>query len=464
MVARGPILYLFFFLSWSFGTLAVIPPELLSGVSFTPAWVVAGIITVKVILEVGASTYLRAVFDLRRFGVLTLCTIYSLLSAVLMPRYFAGQVDIFVMKLTQTNGVPLPLGPTTANFTQSFYFILTNVTVINFYFLSGDGQKRRDLLVSFGWGAALTIATGFIDLMFSKAGLNGLLEPYRNAAYALMYDDSVGGTMKRVVGLMTEASSYGALCLSFLGPLALVPALNGSTPWGRWRVPLVLCLILMVYLSTSSGGYLGLASVVAVVLFSIFIDMTRWKARAWLGGYGVLVCATAAVGLLLFAPMLVDTLYHLVDTLVLSKTHSISYMQRSYWNSTAYNAFLGTHWIGAGLGSVRASSWLISLLANIGAPGTALLAIFMMQIIFERAADPQTAGLSRAAKLALVPSLFVVSLSGTSVAFGLGPAWLFGFAAALAWPPATMAREGSLAEEGKVGSDSPFEVSQSTPS
>jgi hypothetical protein len=133
-------------------------------------------------------------------------------------------------------------------------------------------------------------------------------------------------------------------------------------------------------------------------------------------------------------PEISGSVARLVDGMILQKTHSQSYMDRSQWNSVAYNAFLQSYGLGIGLGSTRASSWIFAVLSNLGAPGAILLAIFMLQVVFAKAVETYERELLLALKLALIPGMLVPTLSGTSVGYGLGNAFVIGVALALITP------------------------------
>jgi hypothetical protein len=433
--SRGPAVYYLFFSSWAFGTLAVIPPALLGGISITPAWVAAGLLTGKIIMDVGVRPFCAAMIDPKRFGLLTLCTIYAVLSAVILPRAFEGRVDVIVMKLV-TIAAPQALGPSASNFTQTFYFVVTSVTTVALYFAAADPERRRTLMRAFRFGAAVTVGTGLLDLVAASAGLSAQLAPFRNAAYALMTDAEVLN-VKRVVGLMSEASAYAGLCMSFLAMQMLQaprPKALGGGDLVKWS--LCLSLLAATYMSTSSGGFVGLGALMAVALGLMGLDALKLRRRALLG---LLLPATAVcivIGLWIWRPEAFEKPFTMVDALVFHKTASASYIERSMWNRVAYLAFLGTDGLGAGMGSVRASSWIFAILGNIGLPGAVLLAGFMLQVILagRRGAPAEDAGLMRAAKAALIPNLLIASLSGTSVGYGLGSAWLLALSAAIAWP------------------------------
>lgn len=430
VLSRGTMIYGLFFVSWSFGTLAMIPPQIV-GASIFPAWIIAAFLTLRTLLDVGPRVYFGAMLDLRRFGLLTLCTLYALISAVLLPRMFAGQIDVITMRLETVGATGLQ--PGVSNFIQAAYFLLTTVTVVNIYFAARDPAKLPAVLQGFAWGAVAAVVTGLADMVISAAGLGSLLQPFRNATYLLLVDNEVGD-MKRIVGLTSEASAYAALCIGFLAPLAMTPEGRNSAPWGRWRVPLTLALVVFTYLSTSSGGFVALAFLGLVVLAGVGAGLLGSRRTAWIAALWTLILVALALGVAVFRPQILDAMSHMIDMVVVHKSESSSYVERTMWNRMAYDAFLQSNGLGAGIGCCRTSSWIFAVLGNIGAPGALLMLAFMARVFLARAHDPADRGFLRIMKLAIVPCLFVISLTSPSVGFGLAAAWLFGLAMALAYP------------------------------
>ncbi|CAN7605413.1 hypothetical protein LJR219_004592 [Phenylobacterium sp. LjRoot219] len=428
--ARGPVFYYVFFAAWSFGTLAVVPPGVAIG-NLTPPWIAACLLTGRVILQLGLRPYLQALADPRRFGFLSLCTLYAAASAYFLPRLFEGRVNVITMRPSDFRGA-VPLRPDTANLTQGLYFVITTLAVVSVYLICQDPARRRQFLQAFGFGAAVAVLTGVLDLATSAVGAGGLLTPFRNAQYALLLENHTAG-MHRVVGLMSEASSYAGLTAPFLALMALTPP--RESVWGPWRLPLCAMLLAMSYLSTSSSGYVALAGLGLTLACSLALGgLVERRASAWWGAYGALIALAAASLVLMFHPTVFEPLWRVIDEVVLQKTSSRSYVERSSWNRVSYQAFLGTDFLGVGIGGARASSWIYSVLSNIGLPGALSLGVFMAQIALARAPDPADRGLARSAKLALLPYLLMVSLVSTSTGFGLGGAVLFGLAGALCWP------------------------------
>src|SRR6185437_13050671 len=131
-----------------------------------------------------------------------------------------------------------------------------------------------------------------------------------------------------------------------------------------------------------------LAALGVVLAGSLSLGMLERRKPAWWGGYAMLMAAGVLAAVLLLDPKAFDPLVHIVQVIVINKTSSNSYIDRAVWNQVAYQAYLATHYLGVGVGGARASSWIYSLLSNIGLPGTVLLFGFMAQVFLTPAADP----------------------------------------------------------------------------
>jgi hypothetical protein len=73
------------------------------------------------------------------------------------------------------------------------------------------------------------------------------------------------------------------------------------------------------------------------------------------------------------------------DDILFDKMESDSGVERMSWNTQALTNFRDTWGFGAGLGSVRASNWLIACLGSIGAVGTALFVAFLTTFLLSPA-------------------------------------------------------------------------------
>src|SRR5580693_50286 len=126
-----------------------------------------------------------------------------------------------------------------------------------FTLVGGGTNFQRHYLQAVLLGGIRLIGTGLVDFLLATAGLADLLEPFRNASYALLVDVEAAGA-KRVVGLMTEASAYGASCVGAAASLAFLRPCFPNVLRDLIVPATILGLIAMAVLSTSSTAYVGL--------------------------------------------------------------------------------------------------------------------------------------------------------------------------------------------------------------
>jgi hypothetical protein len=75
-----------------------------------------------------------------------------------------------------------------------------------------------------------------------------------------------------------------------------------------------------------------------------------------------------------------DPVAQLFESTVLDKPLSASAQERTYWNLTSLQSFLDTGALGIGLGSSRASSWIIAVMSQMGLLGAMLMATLLWEI------------------------------------------------------------------------------------
>jgi hypothetical protein len=421
-VSPGPWLLYVFAAAGAFGTLQMVPGEIAGGTNLLPQSVCTVFLVCKILLS---GNRLRRAIDIaldpRKLGLLTLFLAYALLTAYALPRLFTHAVEVFPM--TAVASYPMRLEPSTANITQSAYLVLSVGTAIAFASAARNHAFRRHFVLATLLGGWVLVITGIADLLAMRLGLAALLEPFRNATYALLTEVEVQG-VKRVVGLMSEASAFGASCVAAAATLAFLrpcfPDLSRI-----WIVPpTVLALIAMAALSTSSTAYVGLGVFVALFAFNW---VRRWLARDALNNGGlvweaffVFAAAFAILGAIVIAPDLLDPVYTMIDQTVFRKTESGSYIERSLWTTTGMEALYATWGLGVGLGSARTSSWLAAVTSNTGVIGAVLIACFFVRLFGQRVEGSRyEVELSIGLKLGLLVSFALGALSATTPDFGV---------------------------------------------
>lgn len=384
-------------LTSTLGASAAIKMPALGGASIPPAPLVAIVLLLAVMLHSRLRHYALCSLRFPRpgFWVLSI-TIYSVLTAILLPRLFAGTIDVF--SLTRTAGsvgvIREALAPRPGNLTQAGYMIVglaAYVSVAAYAARDGAFGTMRILLAT----TTLLLVFVALDLFAYLRNMPELLAPIRNANYRMLDSGSIGG-LKRIVGSFPEASAYSQVAIGFLG-FCLMLWLEGlARPWSAL---LALLLAVTLVFSTSTTAYSSLLTMAILVYVATFSRLVRRTATDRHAAFAVVL----PVGMMLLLvtlpliPAVSATVYHLYDATVVGKLGTQSGVERMRWNSIAFKVFLDTGGLGAGTGSVRASSLPVAILASIGLPGLCLFAALAGSLIAVRRSATVEASIGRAA-------------------------------------------------------------------
>lgn len=440
LAGKSHVLLYLFFGSMPFGAFAVVPPELTGGLTLTPTPMVSLLIIMRSLgNRGGVKFFVNAACSPKRLLLLFIFWLVAILSAVFMPRLFAGEVAVIPVRLEFTTSGH-PLAPTTQNFSQLAYMTISVLAVFAFARLLRDPEQRKHALSAMCLGAAMVILTGFLDYLSQYVALDALLEPFRTATYALLTEVKVLGN-KRVVGLMPEASAYGGLCIAFLCLIYFFRHAMADH-WLRGRVApaLIFLLVLFTWLSTSSAAYvsLGVFGLVAVIAWV-------WPKRRKVAGqfmprglgFEFWTASTALVCLLLillFKPSLLNPLIEMIDETVLTKTQTSSYEERSMWTAVGWQALADTWGLGVGVGGTRTSNFAAAIFSNTGIIGGLLYFAFVLQTLRRKltsASDWASRAMLTGVRYAYIPPFVTGLLAGTTPDFGTYNAFLYGLALAL---------------------------------
>jgi hypothetical protein len=313
---------------------------------------------------------------------------YGVASAFLMPRVFAGITEIIPLGTTafDDTGSTVPLAPVSSNVTQSLYLSTTLLCLIT---LTAIAATREGFSAVFTALLACCVANtvfAVLDIATYATGTQELLGFIRNARYTLHTDSEIAG-MKRIVGSYTEASVFARSTLGVLGFTGTLwlcgvrPGLTGTIAG--------LSLALIV-LSTSSTGLAG-APVMLLLLYAFAIArlvLGNAARQAAIFALGAPVIGLLAVVLLLLDPDATAKVYGYVDLVVLNKASSDSGIERSSWNVVSFQNFLDSWGLGVGLGTARASSFAVALLASVGIPGALFYAVFVFECFLRPRGQP----------------------------------------------------------------------------
>ena len=363
----------------------------LGGASVLVADMAALALLAVVILRPGGIGRLLATVQPPRPGfLLTVLIAFAVFATLFFPRLFAHQTEVFGIARIAGEGriVIRPLQPTTGNVTQLLRLGLGAAVFLALATAFRRAPEPRAAVTALAVAAWVHVGLGFLDLATFTVGVPELLEPIRTANYAMAVNHVMVG-LKRMVGGFPEASAFGYYTMGLMGFWAQYWFDRGRLRAAPW---ILAALVLVLILSTSTSAYVGAA---LFLLLFLALNWQRFARRevgprvaAILGGLVVALPVTATS--LVMAYQLSPEVAAYLDRILLDKLGSDSGVERMSWNVQAFRNFLDTWTVGAGLGSVRASNWLLANLASLGVVGTLLYAAFLVSVL--RAAPPRREG------------------------------------------------------------------------
>lgn len=462
IVLAGSLRQAFAFLLFSglFGGGAAIALPALGGSSIPPIHFACLFVYLRILAPRGGfAGMLPAAVHANRW--LVVYTLYGIASAVIAPRLFAGQIDVFPMRGDHLAGLfsKTPLGPTPQNITASIYLLGTLVIAIAAY-----------IVCSFRGGVAAiisgVIAVGWLDIMLAvvttaaaDTPLKAFFDLFRNGGYAQL--EQAHGGFPRITGFFPEASTFATFSFAYfvvnaeLWYRSVRPLATGS---------LALALAITLFVSTSSTAYLGLGAYLAFFTLRLLAmpDLAQGgRARELaLALLGIMVLAAC---LFLAAPTLLTGISEMVRDMTWGKSASSSAQQRLFWAMQGWDAFRASYGLGTGPGSFRSSSLVMAIIGCMGVIGLVSFVAYAVQVFqparrssYAPAADPgHTVGgaFAAAAMIVLVP----LSVSSPSVDFGANFAFFAG--AALALRPAARRRNAPAMQASHSAQTAPFSIS-----
>jgi hypothetical protein len=317
------------------------------------------------------------VFSLDRPGFWLLCNcLWAVGGAIVLPRLLGGSTLVFPIDRADADGPLLlkPLAPVSGNFSQSIYCVSDVAVYCCMYSLLKYRGAYRTLANALFLLTFLDVLAGVIDIATHAVGVD-VLGVIKTAQYAMLTGEEMNG-MVRISGTFPETSAFAGFTLPLfvfclnLWVLGYRPRLSGV---------LTLAAATMLLLSTSGTAYAGLGGYALVLLFSrpglISRAAIARKHRMWL----MAVCAgvLGTLYIILFLPGVADAITQLFRSSVLEKADSDSGIERMSWNTQGMTNFIDTYGIGVGLGSIRASSFVVATVASLGVVGTVCYGLFL---------------------------------------------------------------------------------------
>ncbi|MDB5315487.1 MAG: hypothetical protein JWO26_3224 [Rhodospirillales bacterium] len=298
--------------------------------------------------------------------------IFAIVTAMLLPDIYSGQMLVWPNRPDLVFPTAVPLAFNSGNVTQSLYLAMNVAMAVGAgLILTGRGVRWRALLNAYLLSGYLVVGICVWDFASRIAGVWFPDEILRtNPAWAIVTQSF--GPVPRIQGPFTEPAAL-AFFLSGLAFCCLSLCMRGHA---TMRPQLLLMLTIMcMLLSTSTTGIAILAFGLPLVLVAGAGDrLARMRTQRTLVNM-VLAGGIVLVPLLLAVPSLIDAAAVVLES-TLEKGDSSSYEDRMEMDRIAVDAMVQSWGIGVGWGSTRSSSLIPGILGNSGLIGLGLLVWF----------------------------------------------------------------------------------------
>ncbi|NBD20652.1 hypothetical protein GTZ97_08225 [Aquabacterium fontiphilum] len=368
---------------------------------------------------------------------LLVLTVWGVIAALALPRLFEGQFLVYSFdRLTDSANALRPLRPVSMNLTQAMYACLGLVTfVVMLVTVRREGGMQRFARAVL-WVAGLNVIAASLDLAEHHLGMFPLLSYLKNANYAMLGGEVAG--LKRIAGTFPETSVFAMYTLALL---AFTHTLWMYGIHKNWARALSIANLGFLMISTAGTAYVGFAICLIVALA---VSAWRFLHLGQLGPYRLYVWMALGSGILglavvLFVPGAWSSVSEYFNIVVGSKLDSSSGQVRMGYNAQALQTFVDTMGIGAGLGSVRASSFVLVVLSNLGWMGALFLTLFLIPVLWGRwpqSVQQEEAIIAQAGRRGVFATLVGAAVSAGVYDLGL----LFYMFAAVAAAPLALSR------------------------
>ncbi|WP_156150707.1 hypothetical protein [Hyphomicrobium sp. 99] len=392
------------------------------------------------ILPGGISTSLSSLAPPRPGFLLAILAIYAVLSAIFFPQMLKGATYVLYADrgISEQEGLSArPLASGSGNITQSLY-ILQGLAIFAVAHAYVRLVSPNIFVRSFQFLALLNIAFAFADVVTYSLGTTFLLEPFRSGGYDIHIGQAAGG-IRRIVGTFPEPSAFASFSFQmFVGMFVIWQA--GSRQRGTFA--LMFGNLALVIISTSTTGYgaLGVFTLIILSWLTFALLTSGWSPRQQIAVAGVLV-GILLVGAMYAFDMVPATVSDILQA-TLNKSQSDSGIERAAMNVRAWGNFTDTFGIGAGLGSARASSFLLVLLSNLGVIGVVLFFAFAGRLLRRSARMEHSQFLLSALAKSQIVAILICGLLSSGV-FDLGVTFYFwcGVASAVSYVGVPFSRQ-----------------------
>jgi hypothetical protein len=155
--SRGPGLLYLTFVTGAFGTLQMMPFS--SSVNLLPQSACAALLVCKAMIFRGnLMRALESALSLQRLILFSAFVVCAVFGAIILPRAFLGLLEVVPIS-APISGTDI-LRPSSGNFTQSCYIILSYTTALTFSIIGQSDVVQKHYRRALLWAAYVLIATG----------------------------------------------------------------------------------------------------------------------------------------------------------------------------------------------------------------------------------------------------------------------------------------------------------------
>lgn len=416
----------------SMGTMSVLPVAWTGGVNVLPGTIALLALAMKTLaFDATREPLIGAVFGVRRFGLLSYFTIVAVFGAFMLPSLFEGLFSVFPQRPSTRFLIPEPVHASSGNISQSVYLVVSFLGALTFGRLALDDNFIKNFCQSIVVSSIFTVSTGIADAATSALQMGDVLNIFRTANYAIMTEGEISG-IRRIVGLMPEASAFGSIAVIEFALLVFTRNMF-SPKYKLFLVAPLSCLCgLFAFLSASSTAYVGILVVLMLFVLNSIYRMWRGGAvygRGLFAEFGLVGFFAAFLVLLILANEETRSkMMGIVNSLLLDKPTSTSFQERASWNRLAWEALWRSNGLGVGAGTLRTSNFFLNILASTGFFGAALFAGFWINVMFGRIRSTlaRTIEFVMALRMTLIGAASMMLLAGTVPDYGMYVAAIMG--------------------------------------
>jgi hypothetical protein len=300
--------------------------------------------------------------------------IYGAVTAFLLPKIFAHQIEVAPMGTAHLGAQPLAFS--SQNITTAFYLLGTGFAAIAASMVGQDERSPRIIVSTFILVTWVHVFSGLADLGLSLVHQEGLLNVFRNAHYAQL--DQTISSVHRIGGIMPEPSAYaayGAVLLALMGEFWMRGIEVKRTG------PAALAMLVLLLLTTSSTGYVAVGVYGFTLVFRIlFIPGASSTPKAAIVALLTLIVVGGILGLFLFKPEVADKAFDVLRQSTVAKADSSSGEERATWARQGLKAFSASHGLGVGAGSFRSSGLPTAVIGSTGIIGSVLFFAYLLWV------------------------------------------------------------------------------------